>query len=283
VVVPDGLFVLNADDPLLRARAPGLAARFGHAVPLGWFSGTPGSAALRELATPAVPACGVSGGRLVLASGGTRHDLGSLAAMPLTVDGAAAYNIANLAAAALAAVALGIRPATVAEVFARFGREPGDNPGRLMRFAHGGYTVLVDYAHNPDGLRGFLSVARHLQGTGGRLALLLGAAGNRQDADIAELARVAAQFRPDLVVVKENEHHLRGRPPGEVPRILDAELRRCGLPEAALPPAASGEVDGARRALAWARPGDVIALTVHAASARTAVIAMLAEPAPAPG
>jgi UDP-N-acetylmuramyl tripeptide synthase len=147
-----------------------------------------------------------------------------------------------------------------------------------MRFARGGYTVLVDYAHNPDGLHGFLTVARHLQGSRGRLALLLGAAGNRQDADIAELARVAAGFRPDLVVVKENEHHLRGRQPGEVPRILETELRRSGLAAAALPPAAPTELEGAQRALAWARPGDVIALTVHAASARSAVIALLAEP-----
>ncbi len=281
VVARTGMLVLNAGDPLLRERAGALAARFGHCPPLGWFDAAADSAALRSFAAPAIARCGVRSGRLVLDYHGATHDLGAITAMPLTVGGAAQYNIANLAGAALAAAALGVRPATIAAVFATFGTVPEDNPGRLMRFTRDGYTVLVDYAHNPDGLRGFLSVARHLQGSGSRLALLLGAAGNRQDADIAALARVAAQFRPDLVVVKENEHHLRGRAPGEVPRLLEAELRRCGLADAALPPAAPGEVEGARRALAWARPGDVIALTVHAASARSEVIALLAEPAPA--
>lgn len=52
---------------------------------------------------------------------------------------------------------------------------------------------------------------------------------------------------------------------------------------AALPPAAPGEVEGARRAPAWVRPGDVIVLTVHAASARAKVIDLLAAPASAPG
>ena len=65
--------------------------------------------------------------------------------------------------------------------------------------------------------------------------MLLGHAGNRQDADIEEVARIAAGFRPDLVVVKEDEAHLRGREPGEIPRIIRAELLRHGLPESALP------------------------------------------------
>ena len=93
---------------------------------------------------------------------------------------------------------------------------------------------MIDYAHNPDGLRGFLKVAEHLRGAGGRLGLLLGHAGNRQDADIESLARAAAEFRPDLVVVKENEAHLRGRAPGEVPGIILAELKRLGFPDSAL-------------------------------------------------
>ena len=41
--------------------------------------------------------------------------------MPLSMDGIAAYNIANLAGAALAAAALGIPAATIAGVYARFG------------------------------------------------------------------------------------------------------------------------------------------------------------------
>jgi len=38
VLVPDGLLVLNADDPTLVGRAPGLAARYGREPRIGWFA-----------------------------------------------------------------------------------------------------------------------------------------------------------------------------------------------------------------------------------------------------
>ena len=87
---------------------------------------------------------------------------------------------------------------------------------------------------------------------------------------------MAAEFAPDLVVVKENEKHLRGRAPGEVPALLRAALLRFGVPETAVN-MQSTEVDAARRALAWARPGDVVALLLHANSARAAVLEILSE------
>jgi cyanophycin synthetase len=134
--------------------------------------------------------------------------------------------------------------------------------------------VVLDYAHNADGLGGLLRVAEHLRAGVGRLGLLLGHAGNRRDTEIEELAWVAAQFHPDLVVVKENDGQLRGREQGEVPRIIRAALLRAGMPESALPLRMT-EVDAARCALEWARPGDVLVLLVHSAAARAAVLVLL--------
>ena len=273
-VSASGLLVLNADDSQLRAQAERLVQRFGRSPPLGWFSMNPDQEMLRTYRLRGASTCGVREGRLHLSHGGGEHDLGLISALPLSMGGIAAYNVANMAGAALAAVALGIAPTTIAAVFTRFGSTITDNPGRLMRFAVDGVTILVDYAHNPDGLRGFLTVADHLRGGTGRLGLLLGHAGNRKDADIEELAQVAAEFQPDLVVVKEDEEHLRGRAPGEIPRIIRAALMRLGFPDSALP-VANSEVEAARYALDWARPGDVLALPVHSWSARAAVVAML--------
>ena len=274
VVAPQGLLVLNADDPQLRERARGLATRFGRCPALGWFALDADQVSLIDYRAHGASTCGVRSGRLCLSHRGGEHDLGPVSAMPLTIGGSAAYNVANLAAAALAAVALGIPAAEISSVFARFGARPTDNPGRLMRFDAAGAKVLIDYAHNPEGLRGLLSVAAHLRDGAGRLCLLLGHAGNRQDADIEELARVAARFRPDLVVVKENDAQLRGRAPGEVPRIIRNELKRSGLPESALP-VCDSEVEAARYALDWARPHDVLVFPMHSRTARTAVIVML--------
>ena len=270
---PGGLLVLNADDVQLRAQAGNLAQRFGAGPPLGWFAVGSDQQWLHEAGSRGAPTCGVRAGHLHLIHAGKEHDLGPIAAMPLSLGGIAAYNVANLAAAGLAAAALGIPPATIAAVFARFGSGRNDNPGRMMRFEAAGVQVLVDYAHNPDGLRGFLTVAAHMRG-GGRLGLMLGHAGNRQDEDIEQLAQVAVEFLPDLVVVKEDEDHLRGRALGEIPRIIRAELKRRGLADSAIL-MANSEVEAARYALEWARPGDVLALPVHSTQARTAVIEML--------
>ena len=272
-----GLLVLNADDGVLRRQAGALARRFGRVPRIGWFALDDDHELLRTHRRDNGWSCGVAGGRLLLSCGGEAHDLGSTVAMPLSLRGLAAYNVANLAAAALAARALGIPAPIIADVFARFGGTARDNAGRLMRFDRGGVRVLVDYAHNPDGLRGFLTVAQGLRSAGGRLGLLLGHAGNRQDHDIEALARVAAEFGPDLIVVKENESQLRGRAPGEIPGIIRRELQRLGLPDSAMSETGS-EYEAACFALHWARPGDVLAMPLHGLDARAAVLALLESP-----
>jgi len=275
---PAGMLVLNAADAQLTQRAAGLTRRFGGAPVLGWFALDAELPALRAHRARGGATCGMRAGRLVLHRGGADHDLGEVGAMPLAVGGSATYNIANLAGAALAAAALGIAPATIASVFAHFGSSITDNFGRLMRFERAGVHILVDYAHNPEGLRGLLRVAEHVRAGGGRLGLLLGHAGNRQDSELEALAAAAAQFHPALIVIKENEAHLRGRPPGEVPRLIEAALLRAGMPHSALQRRTS-ELDAARAALAWAKPGDVLALPVHSAAARAAVVELLSVPA----
>ena len=271
-----GFLVLNADDALLRAKAAQLPARFGtgHAPRLGWFALDADAPALRAYRGQGAATAGVRSGSLVAEVDGEQHDLGSIAALPLSIGGTASYNIANLAAASLAALALGIAPATVAAVFARFGAHLTDNPGRMMRFDLGGVQVLMDYAHNPDGLRGFLSVAQQLRRPGGRLAVLLGHAGNRRDADIEQVSQVVASFHPELIVVKEIATHLRGREPGEIPRLIRAALLRAEVPSQAIV-LRDSEPEAAACALDWARPGDVVGLLVHAPAGRTEVLAML--------
>jgi UDP-N-acetylmuramyl tripeptide synthase len=267
----DGLLVLNADDPLLVTRSTTLASRYGRCPPLGWFAADHDAPLLRQHRGRGGATCGVRAGQLLLGWQGEEHALGAVAAMPLSADGRAAYNVANLAAAALAAVALGVVPATVAATCASFGADPRDNPGRLMRYQLDGVQVLIDYAHNPDGIRGVLAMARQLAGTA-RLATLVGHAGNRLDSDYEGVAAAVAAAAPDLVVVKEDEAFLRGRAPGEVPALLRAALLRHGLAERRLASSAS-ELEAAELALAWARPGDVVVLALHGRAARDAVIA----------
>lgn len=221
--------------------------------------------------------CTVELGRMRLWDGVAAHDLGAIAEMPLTFGGTAAHNIENAAGAALAAWALGLPLDAVRATLAHFGARPEDNPGRLERWPHRGATVLVDYAHNPDGLAQLLRVARGLAPR--RLGLLLGQAGNRDDAAIGELARTAGEAKPDLVVIKELPGMLRGRAVGEVSALLQRGLLAAGQAAWAMEPIADEEA-AARRLLAWALPGDVVVLPVHTAAVRGVLQALLsANPA----
>jgi UDP-N-acetylmuramyl tripeptide synthase len=270
----EGLLVLNADDALLCAKSTTLRQRLGWQPTLGWFARDYDLPALAHQRTLQGATSGVRAGRLWLSLHGSEHDLGAINDMPLTIDGAAKYNVENLVGAALVAATLGVPPAVIAQVFATFGRDLTDNAGRLMRFDIGGVKIIVDYAHNPDGLRGVLRVAQQLRAPDGRIGMLLGHAGNRLNADIEELALVATEFGPDLIVVKEDEGHLRGRQPGEVPAIIQNALLKAGMPAAAVPICPS-EVDAALMALDWTRPGDALVLLIHSSPARARMLEIL--------
>jgi len=262
----DGMLVLNADDALLVAKSAALDCL------LGWFSLGDTQALMQAHRLRGGATCGVADGALWLTMHGVRHGLGEIAAMPLTMAGSARYNIANIAGAALLAASMGIAAETIARVLADFGSRRQDNPGRLERWTIAGASVLLDYAHNPEGLAGLLEVAGRLRMTsGGRMGLLLGQAGNREDDAVIELARVAAAAKPDLVVLKDLEGYLRGREPGEVPELLRAELCRQGLPGTALRMILQ-EVQAAQEIVAWSRPGDVLVLPVHNLAARAALV-----------
>jgi UDP-N-acetylmuramyl tripeptide synthase len=275
VLVPIGTLVLNADDPLLVAQAETRAAELPGAR--AWFALDADGPVLAAARARDESVCGVSEGRLRLWHRGASHDLGAVADLPIAFGGAAAHNVANLAAAALAATALGVPPADLARCWAGFGRDPADNLGRLMRFERDGVQVVLDYAHNVDGLAHLAPVVEALRQRGprrGRLALLVGHAGNRLDADIRAVVAAALALGPDLVVVKEIAGMARGRAPGEVAALVRRTVLDLGFPAAAVA-VELDEVAAAKRALAWATPGDAVLLLVHGAAARAALIAKL--------
>ncbi|TXI46378.1 MAG: Mur ligase [Lysobacter sp.] len=288
-VAERGWLVLNADDTLLRERAmwtgsidDARIAWFHLDAPRDDDTRADEREELLRLASEAgTPMCGLRDGRLWIRAAGTATDtaidavinLGDVAAMPLSLGGRARYNLSNLAGAALAAHLMGVPAQTIRATLARFGADHHDNPGRLQRWRLGGVEVLLDYAHNPDGLSGLLGIAQTLRGAH-RMALLLGQAGNREDADIRALAATAMAFRPERVVLKDIDGYLRGRAPGEVAAILRDELHRHGLSDEAIT-VRLNEVDAVRDALAWARTGDALVLPVHGYDARDAVAALL--------
>lgn len=243
-----GRLILNADDAELRHRGAACG------VPVGWFT---------EAAEPRGAdglAGGIQDGRIVLFEGGRPILELPAAELPITLGGAARHNVMNALAAALVARTLGFSPDPIERGLRALGSSSTENPGRLNVFELGGVTAIVDFAHNPHGFRALLDVASALPAR--RRLVVLGQAGDRDDDAIRSLGTLAGEFAPDRLIVKEMESYLRGRAPGDIPRLLiDAFVRAGG--DAAAVETTQDELEAVEHALAWAETGDLLVLTVH--------------------
>ena len=257
-VAGHGTAVLNADDRHCIGRAGSINAR------ISWFS----TAAQQ----PKVP------GELVWAdettlfrvTAGERQPIIDHASVPITLKGTARHNIANIAAATAAAMALEIDVEVIARALSGFGSKPDDNPGRGTLLDLGQVQALLDFGHNPDGIAAILETARRL--SEGEITVVFGQAGDRTDAAIRELTRTIHAGGATRFVIKEMAEYRRGRAAGEVPRIIREELLRLGTDERRIQHAATDE-EAAEEAVRRAAPGDLLVLFIH--SNREQVIARL--------
>jgi UDP-N-acetylmuramyl tripeptide synthase len=253
-----GWLILNAGDALVRETAAALSE--SGAAPV-WFALTPDAPEVRSARAAGRPCGWLRDGVLTLSDG--REDTALIAAedVPLTLGGAARYNIENALAAALAARALGLPDRAIRETLATFRSDPKDNPGRANEFDVRGARVFVDFAHNPHSIAAVTSALAALPAR--RRFVLLMHAGDRSDADIRALTEGAFALHPDWVVAAENPKYLRGRSPGEIPALIRQASLDHGL-EPLHVVLAGSPVEGARAVLDRLEPGDLALLLVHA-------------------
>lgn len=248
--VPSGRAVINADDPVLFA-----AARERRLSPT-WFSLASEPAGLADGEPLWQEREEVLGRRT--ASG--FDEIIPVAEVPATIAGLARHNVANALAAAGVAGALGLPDSAIAAGLRTFRSDPSGNPGRGNLIEIGGVRSWVDFAHNPEGLRAIVQFAEALGPR--RTLLILGQAGDRDDASIDALAEIGAGARPDRIVLKEMRKYLRGRREGEVVARIRRRLLECGYPEGRIQ-VCSSEMESVRSALRWAQPGDLLLLLLH--------------------
>ena len=246
--------VLNADDEVVAARGDDLDR------PILWFTLHADNARVRTHVASGGRAAVLEGDQLVLLEGSRRRELLSVSDVPVTLNGAARYNVANALAAAAIADLLGFEPEHIRHGLASFHNSAEDNPGRLNFFEFDGVRAIVDFAHNPHGFEAIFEMLQALPAE--RRLVLLGQAGDRDEPSIREMTRITWAARPDMIVIKELTEHLRGREPGEIPAIIEDELRRAGATEDHFVHCAS-ELEAVHWALDWSRSGDLLMVFAH--------------------
>jgi UDP-N-acetylmuramoyl-L-alanyl-D-glutamate--2,6-diaminopimelate ligase len=197
LLAPQGPAILNADSPEC-VRLAALCRERSHRI---IAYGSAAGAELRLVERWPRP----FGQRIATELFGERHEID----LPL-VGGFQAMNV-------LAALGLVIATgAALDSALAALPRLPGV-PGRLQLVGESatGAPVFVDYAHTPDALASVLAALRpHAEG---RLAIVLGAGGDRDRGKRPLMGRVAAEFA-DLVYVTDDNP--RGEPPAEIRRAI---------------------------------------------------------------
>jgi cyanophycin synthetase len=190
---------------------------------------------------------------IVLANGARHEALLDVRGMPVTMQGAARYNIANSLAAAAALSAAGFGNLEIVDGLRSFVSDWKHNPLRSNLFDVDGVTVIVDYAHNSAAYAALAETARAM--TPGRLVGVVAAPGDRRDEDLVDIgATCAAGF--DELVIYETEN--RGRGAGEVARLLVQGARVVGKFEEDHLQVELEVHQAIRLGLARCEPGDVL-------------------------
>lgn len=157
---------------------------------------------------------------------------------------AGAFNVTNAVIAAESVVALGATPVDVARALSHV----DGVPGRFETIDRGQpFTVVVDYAHTPDGLEAVLETARAV--TQRSLTVVFGAGGDRDRGKRPAMGEVARRMADRVVVTSDNP---RNEPPDAIISAIVSGMERP--PELVEPDRRLA----VRHALAGAREGDVV-------------------------
>jgi cyanophycin synthetase len=201
---------------------------------------------------------GVNGQMITLFDRGAHMPLLWTHLIPATMEGRARHNVQNAMFAAGMAYAMGVKLDNIRHGLRTFDATFFQSPGRMNVHDKHGFTVILDYGHNPAAIDAMCSLVDNMAPTlrtRARRIVALAAPGDRRDEDIHAIARRAAKSF-DVFVCKRDDN-TRGRGGDEVPRIMREELLACGIPaeNVYLEPEEEAAVDCA---LNLCQPGDLL-------------------------
>jgi cyanophycin synthetase len=242
-----GTLILNAEDRLLRGKAPEFDGK------LVWFSLDPANDLIKSAIDNGDLCFYLEDDALVMAEAGEKQRICLAGDIPITMGGAARHNIANSLSAAALTYCLGLPLDAISDGLKTMVQD--ENPGRCNIHDVDGKKVLIDFAHNPAAMNALFDMARAIPAR--RRALCFGQAGDRPEDLIREMTRDAWAIGLDQVMISELATYHRGREHGDVFAIISDELQQCGASASQIRHHEE-EMESFMAALDWAQPGDLV-------------------------
>jgi cyanophycin synthetase len=209
-VIADGYAILNADDDLvydMRKSVDCNVALFSmdeHNEKIKRHMERGGLSAIYEA------------GFVTICKGKWKLRVAKAVNIPLTFGGKAYFMIQNVLPAVLAAYVRDVKIEDIKSALTTFIPSPGQTPGRMNMFNFKNFDVLVDYAHNPAGLRALQNFINKVDATY-KVGIIAGV-GDRRDEDTREIGAIAAHTFDEIII--RQDKNLRGRTEAELINLM---------------------------------------------------------------
>lgn len=159
-------------------------------------------------------------GEVVEARGTTLLPVLKISDIPVTMNGSAEFQVANILAAVAACRVYGLSAQIIANL--KTFENAAHNPGRNNLYKIKNGYALIDYGHNAGAFEAVCKMAANWKDFS--VTGIVGVPGDRDDRVIKKAARIAARGFQRIVIKEDVD--LRGRQKGEVARLLCDEVKR---------------------------------------------------------
>mgnify|MGYP001250802407 FL=1 len=210
----DGYSVLNADDDRVYDMRNNVESHFA------LFSMDEENPRIKRHSSRGGVSAIYENGYITIFRGEWKMRVSKAANVPLTKGGKASFMIQNVLAGVLACYLQGFSIEDIKVAIESFIPSPSQTPGRLNMFNFNKFDVLLDYAHNPAGLRALHKYVEKLEGSP-KVGIVAGV-GDRRKEDNFELGQIAAEMFDEIII--RQDRNLRGKDEDELINEIKAGI-----------------------------------------------------------
>jgi len=242
----DGYTVLNADNEHCVSIAKTTDCK------IAYFSLDENNPVIREHCRTGGIAAIYENGYITIKKGEWKFRVEKTSLIPLTFGGKVTFMVYNVLAATLATYVYGFSIDDIKLNLQTFIPSAAQTPGRMNIFEFKEYTVMIDFAHNPDGFKGIKEFLSTIDSPY-KIGIITGT-GDRRDDDIRSMGRISAQMF-DHIIIRQDKF-LRGRQAEEIVKLLVEGIQSENPTQSYeyIPK----EVEALRHAFTMAKPGTFI-------------------------
>ncbi|MFT5722909.1 MAG: cyanophycin synthetase [Bacteroidia bacterium] len=214
-VLPSGYAILNADDELVYKMRKNVECN------VALFSMDEDNIHIKAMQKRDGLSAVYENGFITICKGEWKMRIIKAVNVPLTYGGKAKFMIQNVLPAVLAAHVQGFSNEDIKVALETFIPSPTQTPGRLNIFNFKDFTILLDYAHNPAGMRALHQFIENIEAT--KIVGIIAGIGDRREEDNNEMGSIAAEMFDEIII--RQDKRLRGKTEEELIKMLSDGIK----------------------------------------------------------